>query len=80
MELERKIYDQTKSLECDPIQEAVDKYVEENSPYGPFVPPRMNIHKYLQFIEENNISDPTTIPDEIMDTFMLPESTRRIAQ
>ena len=73
------MFGQTKSLEFDPIQEAVDKYVEENSPYGPFVPPRMNVRKYLQYVEEHHITDPEAIPDEILDTFMLPEKPQSVA-
>jgi len=73
------MYGQTKSLENDPLQEIVDKYVEENNPYGPFKPLRINLRKYLQYVEEHNITDPSTIPDEVLDTFMLPEPPECVA-
>ena len=73
------MYGQTKSLEHDPLQEMADKYVEENSPYGPFKPLRINLRKYLQYVEEHSITDPSEIPDEVLDTFMLPENPQRIA-
>ena len=72
------MFGQTKSLESDPLQEAVDRYVEENSPYGSFVPPRIHVRKYLQYVEEHHITDPSTIPDEILDSFMLPEKPQRV--
>ncbi len=74
------MFGQAKSFEFDPLQEAVDRYVEENSPYGPFVPMRINVRKYLQYVEEHSITDPTTIPDEILDSFMVPEKPQSIAQ
>ena len=73
------MFGQTKSLEFDPLQSAVDQYVEENSPYGPFVPPIIHVRKYLQYVEEHHITDPSTIPDEILDTFMLPEKPQNVA-
>ncbi len=73
------MYGQTKSLEHDPIQKIADKYVEENNPYGPFKPLRINLREYLQYVEEHSITDPSEIPEEVLDTFMLPENPERIA-
>ena len=74
------MYGQTRSLDFDPLQDTVDRYVEENSPYGPFKPLHINLRKYLQYTEEHHITDPSTIPDEILDTFMLPEKSQSVAQ
>ena len=63
------MFGQTRSLEKDELQEIVDKYVEENHLYEYFVPPQINVRMYLQYVEENNISDPSTIPSEVLDSF-----------
>ena len=66
--------------ETDPIQEMVDRYIEENNPYGPFKPLRMNLRKYLKYAEEQHITDPSTIPEEILDTFKLSEKNQIIVR
>ena len=71
-----RLYGQTRSLDFDPLPDTVDRYIEENSPYGPFKPLRINLRKYLQYVEEYHINDPSTIPD----TFILPEKPRSVAQ
>ena len=64
----------------DPHQEIVDKYLAENNPYEPSKPLRIDLRKYIQYAREHNITDPAEIPDEILDTFMLPEKLERAAQ
>ena len=71
------MYGQMKTPEADPLQETVDKFIEENNPYGPFKPLRINLRKYLKYAEEHHITDPSTIPEEILDTFMLPEKDQK---
>ena len=61
----------------DELQETVDRYVEESRLYESFVPHRLNVRKYLQFAEENNITDPSTIPDEVIDSFMRKEMPQK---
>ena len=57
----------------DPHQEVVDRFLEENNPYEPSKPLRIDLRKYLQYAREHNITDPSTIPDEILDQFMIRE-------
>ena len=64
----------------DPHQEIVDRYLAENNPYEPSKPLRIDLRKYIQYAREHNIQDPSTIPEEILDTFMLPEKPRSAAQ
>jgi len=73
------MYGQTKRPDHDPLQEMADKYIKENNPYGPFRPLRINLGKYLQYVEEHSITDPSEIPDEVLDTFMLHEKPQSIA-
>lgn len=61
--------------QTDELQEIVDKYVEENHLYEYYVPPRINVRKYLQYVEENNITDPSTIPSEVLMEYRI-ESPR----
>lgn len=75
----KDMFGQTSSLEKDEFQEIVDRYVEENGLYDCFVPPRISVRKYLQYVEEHQITDPSEIPDEVLDTFMLPERPERVA-
>ena len=63
----------------DPHQEIVDRYLAENNPYEPSKPQRINLRKYLQYAEQHNIQDPSSIPEEILDTFMLPEHPKQEA-
>lgn len=63
----------------DPYQEIVDRYLAENNPYEPSKPLRINLRKYLQYAEQHNIQDPSSIPEEILDTFMLPEHPKQEA-
>ncbi len=63
----------------DPHQEIVDRYLAENNPYEPSKPLRINLRKYLQYAEQHNIQDPSSIPEEILDTFMLPEHPKQEA-
>ena len=62
----------------DPHQEIVDKYLAENNPYKPSKPLQIDLRKYSQYAREHNIKDPSTIPDDILDQFML--KSQRIAQ
>ena len=62
----------------DPHQEIVDKYLAENNPYQPSKPLQIDLRKYIQYAREHNIKDPSTIPDDILDQFML--KSQRIAQ
>ena len=62
----------------DPHQEIVDKYLAENNPYQPSKPLQIDLRKYIQYAREHNIKDPSTIPDEILDQFMV--KSQRIAQ
>ena len=55
----------------DPHQEIVDEFLKENNPYEPSRPLRINLRKYLQYAEEHHISDPSMLPDEVIDQFML---------
>lgn len=55
----------------DPHQEIVDQYLREHNPCEPSKPLRINLRKYLQYAEEHHITDPSTIPDEILDQFMV---------
>ena len=71
------MFGQTRSFEMDELQETVDRYAEESRLYESFVPPRLNVRKYLQYIEENNISDPSTIPEEVIDSFMRKEKPQK---
>ena len=63
----------------DPHQEIVDKYLAENNPYEPSKPLRFNLRKYIQYAEQHNIQDPSVIPEEILDTFMLPDPPEKKA-
>ena len=63
----------------DPHQEIVDRYLAENNPYEPSKPLRINLRKYLQYAEQHSIQDPSSIPEEILDTFMLPEHPKQEA-
>lgn len=67
------MFGQTRSLERDELQEIIDKYVEQNHLYDRFIPPQIHVRKYLQYIEENNITDPSAIPSEVLDSFMRTE-------
>ena len=62
----------------DPHQEIVDKYLVENNPYKPSKPLQIDLRKYIQYAREHNIKDPSTIPEEILDQFMV--ESQRIAQ
>ena len=62
----------------DPHQEIVDRFLEENSPYEPSRPLQIDLRKYIQYAREHNISDPSTIPEEILDQFMIREE--KVAQ
>ena len=64
----------------DPHQEIVDKFLEDHNPYEPSEPLRIDLRKYIQYARENRITDPSTIPDDILDQFVLPEETLQIAQ
>ena len=57
----------------DPHQEVVDRFLEENNPYEPSRPLRIDLRKYIQYARENHITDPSTIPDEVLDQFMIRE-------
>ena len=63
----------------DPHQDIVDKYLEENNPYEPSKPLKINLRKYLQYAEQHNLQEPTAIPEEILDSFMLPEKPQKAA-
>ena len=62
----------------DPHQDTVDQYLKDNNPYEPSKPLRINLRKYLQYAEENNITDPSILSDEVLDQFML--EPQQIAQ
>ena len=62
----------------DPHQEIVDQFLAENDPSQPSKPLKINLRKYLQYAEEHHITDPSTIPDEILDTFMLEQNTEQV--
>ena len=64
----------------DPHQEIIDKFLEDNNPYVPSQPMRIDLRKYIQYARERGITDPSSIPDEILDQFMLAEGTREAAQ
>jgi len=63
----------------DPHQDIVDQYLAENNPYEPSKPLRINLRKYLQYAEEHNIQDPSSIPEDILDSFMLPDHHQKAA-
>ena len=46
-------------------------HLREHNPCEPSKPLRINLRKYLQYAEEHHITDPSTIPDEILDQFMV---------
>ena len=73
------MYGQAKSLDNDLIQEEVNKCLETNSPYEPFVPSRIYVRKYLQYMEENGLTDPHLIPEEVLDSFMKSQENSKIA-
>ena len=62
----------------DPHQEIVDQYLKDHNPCEPSKPLRIDLRKYLDYAEEHHITDPSTLPDEILDQFMLDHG--RIAQ
>ena len=62
----------------DPHQEIVDQYLKDHNPCEPSKPLRIDLRKYLDYAEEHHITDPSTLPDEILDQFMLDHE--RIAQ
>ena len=74
------MFGQKKLLEYDQYQQEVDRYFSENNPYGPLKPLRINLRKYLQYAEENNITDPSMIPDDVLDQFMIPDEPQQMAQ
>ena len=61
-------------------QEEINRYLEDNDPYKPLTPLRIDLRKYLQYADENNITEVSEIPDDILNTFMLPEEADSIAQ
>ena len=62
----------------DPHQEIVDQYLREHNPSEPSKPLQIDLRKYLEYAEKHHISDPSSIPDEILDQFML--KPQQIAQ
>ena len=62
----------------DPHQEIVVQYLKDHNPCEPSKPLRIDLRKYLDYAEEHHITDPSTLPDEILDQFMLDHE--RIAQ
>lgn len=67
---------QTRSPEKDELQEIIDKYVNENPLSDRYLPPQIHVRKYLQYIEDNHITDPSAIPGEVLDSFMRTEKTQ----
>jgi len=65
------MYGQAKPF--DQHQAEVDKYVQENNVYGPKEPLRFNLRAYLQYVDEHHITDPDTIPEEVISQFWITE-------
>jgi len=70
------VFGQTRSPERDELQEIIDKYVNENPLSDRCLPPQIHVRKYLQYIEDNHITDPSVIPGEVLNSFMRTEKTK----
>ncbi len=64
----------------DPHQEIVDRFLEEHTPYESSKPLCFDLRKYSQYIREHNITDPTAIPDEVLDQFVIDEGIQAAAR
>ena len=60
-------------------QEEVDRYLEENDPYAPLSPLRIDLRRYLEYAEENGITDVSEIPYETLATFLITDNPERVA-
>ena len=70
------MFGQTRSLERDELQEIIDKYVNENPLSDRCLLPQIHVGKYLQYIEDNHITDQSAIPGEVLNSFMRTEKTK----
>ena len=71
------MFGQKRISDYESYMEEVENYLENHNPYDSLIPLRMDLRKYLQYAEEHNITDVSDIPDEILDTFMIPEKPKR---